>query len=87
MCDAGLAEALEEIRESVPGNPAGPDGDFFEPGGNPLFAVRAGAAPRARGPAAVPLRALPGTPGIRASTGGRRSLATRRQGRPGPQSR
>ncbi|WP_416981588.1 amino acid adenylation domain-containing protein [Streptomyces sp. T028] len=67
--DAGLAEALEEIWESVLGTPVGLDDDFFELGGNSLFAVRINAALRARGLASVPLRDLYRTPTIRALTG------------------
>ncbi|MFF3612809.1 phosphopantetheine-binding protein [Streptomyces sp. NPDC002580] len=46
----------------------GLDDDFFELGGNSLFAVRVSAAPRARGLASVPLRDLYRTPTIRALT-------------------
>ncbi|MFJ8112762.1 amino acid adenylation domain-containing protein [Streptomyces sp. NPDC096132] len=67
--DAGLAEALRDIWESVLGTPVGLDDDFFELGGNSLFAVRVSAALRARGLAAVPLRDLYRTPTIRALTG------------------
>ncbi|MEU1516137.1 amino acid adenylation domain-containing protein [Streptomyces sp. NPDC005811] len=67
--DAGLAEALQEIWASVLGTPVGLDDDFFELGGNSLFAVRVSAALRARGLTAVPLRDLYRTPTIRALTG------------------
>ncbi|WP_340377013.1 amino acid adenylation domain-containing protein [Streptomyces sp. SS7] len=67
--DTGLADALQEIWASVLGTPVGLDDDFFELGGNSLFAVRVSAALRARGLTAVPLRDLYRTPTIRALTG------------------
>jgi acyl-CoA synthetase (AMP-forming)/AMP-acid ligase II len=66
--DTGLAESLQEIREAVPGTPVGLDDDFFELGGNSLFAVRVSAALRARGLPSLPLRDLYRTPTIRALT-------------------
>ncbi|MFF4658211.1 amino acid adenylation domain-containing protein [Streptomyces sp. NPDC001381] len=67
--DPGLAEALREIWETVLGTPVGLDDDFFELGGNSLFAVRVSAALRARGLPSLPLRDLYRTPTIRALTG------------------
>jgi aryl carrier-like protein len=46
----------------------GLDDDFFELGGNSLFAVRVSAALRARGLPSLPLRDLYRTPTIRALT-------------------
>jgi amino acid adenylation domain-containing protein len=66
--DTGLTTALLEIWETVLGTPVGLDDDFFELGGNSLFAVRVGAALRARGLPSVPLRDLYRTPTIRALT-------------------
>ncbi|KUO17337.1 peptide synthetase [Streptomyces dysideae] len=66
--DIGLAEALREIWEAVLGTPVGLDDDFFELGGNSLFAVRVSAALRARGLPSLPLRDLYRTPTIRALT-------------------
>ncbi|MGW2559523.1 non-ribosomal peptide synthetase [Streptomyces sp. NPDC001514] len=67
---AGLTEALLEIWTTVLGTPVGPDDDFFELGGNSLFAVRISAALRARGLPSLPLRDLYRTPTIRALTEG-----------------
>ncbi|MFI7498884.1 amino acid adenylation domain-containing protein [Streptomyces sp. NPDC049687] len=67
--DTGLARALQEIWETVLGTPVGLDDDFFELGGNSLFAVRISAALRARGLKSVPLRDLYRTPTIRELTG------------------
>ncbi|MGW2933700.1 amino acid adenylation domain-containing protein [Streptomyces sp. NPDC001156] len=66
--DTGLAESLREIWEAVLGTPVGLDDDFFELGGNSLFAVRVSAALRARGLPSLPLRDLYRTPTIRALT-------------------
>ncbi|MFI5756559.1 amino acid adenylation domain-containing protein [Streptomyces sp. NPDC051569] len=65
---AGLAEALRDIWATVLGTPVGLDDDFFELGGNSLFAVRVSAALRARGLPSLPLRDLYRTPTIRALT-------------------
>ncbi|KOG77953.1 MULTISPECIES: non-ribosomal peptide synthetase [Streptomyces] len=67
-CDTALAGALREIWETVLGTPVGLDDDFFELGGNSLFAVRISAALRARGLKPVPLRDLFRTPTIRELT-------------------
>ncbi|NBM14487.1 amino acid adenylation domain-containing protein [Streptomyces sp. GC420] len=64
----GLAEALLEIWATVLGTPVGLDDDFFELGGNSLFAVRISAALRARGLPSLPLRDLYRTPTVRALT-------------------
>ncbi|WP_243460101.1 amino acid adenylation domain-containing protein [Streptomyces sp. M54] len=66
--DTALADALREIWETVLGTPVGLDDDFFELGGNSLFAVRISAALRARGLKPVPLRDLFRTPTIRELT-------------------
>ncbi|MFH8882285.1 amino acid adenylation domain-containing protein [Streptomyces californicus] len=66
--DTALADALREIWGSVLGTPVGLDDDFFELGGNSLFAVRISAALRARGLNPVPLRELFRTPTIRELT-------------------
>ncbi|MFC9296030.1 amino acid adenylation domain-containing protein [Streptomyces sp. NPDC057010] len=63
------AAVLQEIWTTVLGIPVGLDDDFFELGGNSLFAVRISAALRARGLPAVPLRDLFRTPTIRALAG------------------
>ncbi|MFC8863793.1 non-ribosomal peptide synthetase [[Kitasatospora] papulosa] len=67
---AGLPEALLEIWATVLGTPVGLDDDFFELGGNSLFAVRVSAALRARDLPSLPLRDLYRTPTIRALTEG-----------------
>ncbi|WP_327329429.1 MULTISPECIES: non-ribosomal peptide synthetase [unclassified Streptomyces] len=67
---AGLPEALLDIWATVLGTPVGLDDDFFELGGNSLFAVRVSAALRARDLPSLPLRDLYRTPTIRALTGG-----------------
>ncbi|MFJ4780714.1 amino acid adenylation domain-containing protein [Streptomyces sp. NPDC088762] len=59
------AAVLQEIWTTVLGTPVGLDDDFFELGGNSLFAVRISAALRARGLPAIPLRDLFRTPTIR----------------------
>ncbi|MFF7877657.1 amino acid adenylation domain-containing protein [Streptomyces californicus] len=66
--DTALANALREIWETVLNTPVGLDDDFFELGGNSLFAVRISAALRARGLKPVPLRDLYRTPTIRELT-------------------
>ncbi|MEV0012172.1 amino acid adenylation domain-containing protein [Streptomyces sp. NPDC047973] len=67
---AGLPEALLDIWATVLGTPVGLDDDFFELGGNSLFAVRVSAALRARDLPSVALRDLYRTPTIRALTEG-----------------
>jgi acyl-coenzyme A synthetase/AMP-(fatty) acid ligase len=64
--DDDLADTLAGVWAEVLGVPVGPDDDFFELGGNSLFAVRIGAAMRARGLPAVRLRDLFRNPTIRA---------------------
>ncbi|MFF6779759.1 amino acid adenylation domain-containing protein [Streptomyces sp. NPDC012510] len=61
----GLIAGLTEIWSEVLGVPVGPDDDFFELGGNSLFAVRIGAALRARGLPSPRLRELYRHPTIR----------------------
>ena len=56
---------LTEIWSEVLGVPVGPDDDFFELGGNSLFAVRIGAALRARGLPSLRLRELYRHPTVR----------------------
>nr|WP_307629545.1 phosphopantetheine-binding protein [Streptomyces turgidiscabies] len=53
-----LTASLTEIWSEVLCVPVGPDDDFFELGGNSLFAVRIGAALRARGLPSLRLREL-----------------------------
>ncbi|WP_369166905.1 amino acid adenylation domain-containing protein [Streptomyces sp. R28] len=60
-----LAEQLRDIWSEVLGVPVGLDDDFFELGGNSLFAVRIGAALRARGLPSLRLRELYRHPTIR----------------------
>ncbi|WUB77615.1 non-ribosomal peptide synthetase [Streptomyces sp. NBC_00576] len=61
----GLTTSLTEIWSEVLGVPVGPDDDFFELGGNSLFAVRIGAALRARGLPSLRLRELYRHPTVR----------------------
>ncbi|MDX3231801.1 amino acid adenylation domain-containing protein [Streptomyces sp. ME19-01-6] len=60
-----LPEQLREIWSEVLGVPVGLDDDFFELGGNSLFAVRIGATLRARGLPSLRLRELYRHPTIR----------------------
>jgi aryl carrier-like protein len=60
-----LAERLRDIWSEVLGVPVGLDDDFFALGGNSLFAVRIGAALRARGLPSLRLRELYRHPTIR----------------------
>ncbi|MGI5424158.1 non-ribosomal peptide synthetase [Streptomyces sp. CA-179760] len=53
-----LTDRLRQIWSEVLGTPVGLDDDFFELGGNSLFAVRIGAALRARGLPSLRLREL-----------------------------
>src|SRR5262249_48646160 len=64
--DDELARALAAVWSEVLGTAVGPDDDFFELGGNSLFAVRISAAMRARGLPALRLRDLFRNPTIRA---------------------
>ncbi|WP_200304160.1 non-ribosomal peptide synthetase [Streptomyces adelaidensis] len=63
--DTDLTERLREIWSEVLGVPVGLDDDFFELGGNSLFAVRIGAALRAHGLPSLRLRELYRHPTIR----------------------
>jgi len=65
-----LTASLTEIWSEVLGVPAGPDDDFFELGGNSLFAVRIGAALRARGLPSLRLRELYRHPTVRGTAAG-----------------
>ncbi|WP_181800428.1 non-ribosomal peptide synthetase [Streptomyces ipomoeae] len=67
-----LTERLRQIWSEVLGTPVGLDDDFFELGGNSLFAVRIGAAMRAQGLPSLRLRELYRHPTIRGTV---RSLA------------
>ncbi|MFE7275975.1 amino acid adenylation domain-containing protein [Streptomyces sp. NPDC057623] len=71
--DDDLTEQLRAIWSEVLGTSVGLDDDFFELGGNSLFAVRIGAALRARGLPSLRLRELYRHPTIRATA---RSLAS-----------
>ncbi|MGW6911282.1 non-ribosomal peptide synthetase [Streptomyces sp. NPDC054940] len=62
-----LTERLREIWSEILGVPVGPDDDFFELGGNSLFAVRISAALRAQGLPSPRLRELYRHPTIRAT--------------------
>ncbi len=63
--DNDLTDQLQDIWSKVLGVPVGLDDDFFELGGNSLFAVRIGAALRARGLPSLRLRELYRHPTIR----------------------
>ncbi len=63
--DADLTERLREIWSEVLGVPVGLDDDFFDLGGNSLFAVRIGAALRAQGLPSLRLKELYRRPTIR----------------------
>ncbi|WP_405669725.1 non-ribosomal peptide synthetase [Streptomyces sp. NBC_01530] len=65
--DDDLAENLREIWSEVLCTPVELDDDFFELGGNSLFAVRIGAALRARGLPPLRLRQLYRHPTVRAT--------------------
>ncbi|WP_051948025.1 non-ribosomal peptide synthetase [Streptomyces scabiei] len=71
--DADLTERLREIWSEVLGVPVGLDDDFFDLGGNSLFAVRIGAALRAQGLPSLRLKELYRHPTIRETVN---SLAT-----------
>ena len=64
-----LADRLRVIWSTVLGVPVGMDDDFFELGGNSLFAVRIGAAMRAQGLPSVRLRELYRHPTVRGVAG------------------
>ncbi|WP_258055611.1 phosphopantetheine-binding protein [Streptomyces sp. Ru62] len=64
--DEGLAARLSAVWSKVLGVPVGPDDDFFELGGDSLFAIRIGTAMRAEGLPAVRLRGLYRRPTVRA---------------------
>jgi acyl-coenzyme A synthetase/AMP-(fatty) acid ligase len=61
----GLTTTLTEIWSDILGVPVGPDDDFFELGGNSLFAVRVAAALRTRGLPPLRLRELYRHPTVR----------------------
>ncbi|MEU6223137.1 amino acid adenylation domain-containing protein [Streptomyces sp. NPDC047042] len=60
-----LTERLRQIWSEVLGTPVGLDDDFFELGGNSLFAVRIGAVMRARGLPSLRMRELYRRPTVR----------------------
>ncbi|MFF7791556.1 amino acid adenylation domain-containing protein [Streptomyces sp. NPDC007991] len=64
-----LTERLRRIWSEVLGTPVGVDDDFFELGGNSLFAVRIGAVMRAQGLPSLRLRELYRHPTIRGTVG------------------
>ncbi|MFF7646153.1 amino acid adenylation domain-containing protein [Streptomyces canus] len=63
--DDDLTETLTKIWTEVLGVPVGPDDDFFELGGNSLYAVRIAAALRTQGLPSVRLRELYRNPTVR----------------------
>lgn len=63
--DADLIRRLQEVWSTVLGVQVGPDDDFFELGGNSLFAVRIAAKIRERGLPALPLRTIYRHPTVR----------------------
>lgn len=71
-----LTAQLTEIWSEILGVPVGPDDDFFELGGNSLFAVRIGAALRARGLPSLRLRELYRNPTIRGTVESLEETAT-----------
>ncbi|MFK4099048.1 amino acid adenylation domain-containing protein [Streptomyces sp. NPDC019531] len=64
-----LTERLRQIWSEVLGTPVGLDDDFFELGGNSLFAVRIGAVMRAQGLPSLRMRELYRHPTIRGTAG------------------
>jgi len=72
--DDDLTASLTEIWSDVLGVPVGPDDDFFELGGNSLFAVRIGAALRARGLPSPRLRELYRHPTVRGTVASLRAV-------------
>jgi amino acid adenylation domain-containing protein len=72
--DDDLTTALTEIWSDVLGVPVGPDDDFFELGGNSLFAVRVTAALRSRGLPPLRLRELYRHPTIRETAASLRTV-------------
>ncbi|QYX81965.1 amino acid adenylation domain-containing protein [Streptomyces akebiae] len=73
VTDDDLTGRLREIWSEVLGRPVGLDDDFFELGGNSLFAVRIGAALRAHGLPPLRLRELYRHPTVRGTA---RNLAS-----------
>ncbi|MFI8829598.1 amino acid adenylation domain-containing protein [Streptomyces afghaniensis] len=69
-----LTAPLTEIWSDILGVPVGPDDDFFELGGNSLFAVRITAALRTRGLPPLRLRELYRHPTIRETVASLRTL-------------
>ncbi|MGW3645392.1 non-ribosomal peptide synthetase [Streptomyces sp. NPDC000878] len=69
VTDDDLTDQLREIWSEVLGRSVGLDDDFFELGGNSLFAIRIGAALRARGLPSLRLRELYRHPTIRETVG------------------
>ncbi|MDO0915179.1 amino acid adenylation domain-containing protein [Streptomyces sp. DT2A-34] len=65
---------MTEIWSDVLGVPVAPDDDFFELGGNSLFAVRIGAALRARGLPSLRLRELYRHPTVRGTVAALRTM-------------
>ncbi|WP_319246788.1 phosphopantetheine-binding protein [Streptomyces sp. MB09-02B] len=72
-----LAEQLRVVWSEILGTPVDLDDDFFELGGNSLFAVRIGATLRARGLPSLRLRELYRHPTVREMAG---SLASSSRG-------
>lgn len=70
-----LTASLTEIWSDVLGIPVGLDDDFFELGGNSLFAVRIGAALRARGLPSLRLRELYRHPTVRGTVASLRAAS------------
>ncbi|MFJ8495455.1 non-ribosomal peptide synthetase [Streptomyces sp. NPDC094038] len=68
--DDDLTARLSAVWSKVLGVPVGPDDDFFELGGNSLFAIRIGTAMRAEGLPAIRLRDLYRRPTVRAQLAG-----------------
>ncbi|WP_308402800.1 amino acid adenylation domain-containing protein [Streptomyces sp. AC550_RSS872] len=77
--DDGLTAILTEIWSEVLGVPVAPDDDFFELGGNSLFAVRIGAALRARGLPSLRLRELYRHPTVRGTVAALRTADEHRR--------
>ncbi len=69
-----LTASLTEIWSDVLGVPVDPDDDFFDLGGNSLFAVRIGAALRARGLPSLRLRELYRHPTVRGTAASLRGM-------------
>ncbi|EDY58105.2 MULTISPECIES: amino acid adenylation domain-containing protein [Streptomyces] len=73
--DDDLTETLTKIWTEVLGVPVGPDDDFFELGGNSLYAVRIAAALRAHDLPSVRLRELYRNPTVRGTVAGLREAS------------